>query len=189
MKTLSKWSLLTFKTQKKIEKYIQTKIGWCTVEARLKCDLEELEFSFQQKPVVFMLNDIVNLKSGRWKNAVLSLYGETEWQQKKKQSYRCTGGSIWLIVSIENPALSQLWIESERKNMKLQRYWVRHTWIKSRECFRIDPSTFPLSPDFSVWKTRPHQFGSVAIDIQHNNSNRISRYLHLISTTIFILDI
>ena len=27
---------------------------------------------------------------------------------KKKQSYRCTGGSIWLIVSIENPALSQL---------------------------------------------------------------------------------
>lgn len=65
MKTLSKWSLLTFKTQKKIEKCIQTEIGWCTVEARLKCDLEEVEFTFQQKLVAFMLNDIVNLKSGR----------------------------------------------------------------------------------------------------------------------------
>ena len=168
-------------TQKKIENWMEHRRGSTEMWPR------RTRIQFQQKLVVFMLNDIANLKSGRWKNAMLSLYGETEWKQRK-QSYRCTGGSIWLIVSIENPALSQLCIESERKNMKLQRYWVRHTWIKSRECFRIDPSTFPLSPDFSVWKTRPHQFGSVAIDIQHNNSNRISRYLHLISTTIFILD-
>ena len=179
MKTLSKWSLLTFKHKRKL------KIGWSTVEARLKCDLEELEFSFQQKPVVFMLNDIVNLKSGRWKNAVLSLYGETEWQQKKNKAKMYRREHLVNCFNREPGSITALYWIWEKKNMKLQRYWVRHTWIKSRECFRIDPSTFPLSPDFSAWKTRPHQFGSVAVDIQHNNSNRISLYLHLISNTIY----
>lgn len=44
----------------------------------------------------------------------------TVWgNNRKKKSYRCTGGSIWLIVSIENPALSQLCIESERKKHEI----------------------------------------------------------------------